>query len=204
MDDRIAALPLDERGYPIPYFVAWLDGKPEFRMADPVKRSRCVRDGLCWVCGQRLGAYLAFTIGPMCCVNLTTAEPPAHLDCALWSVKGCPFLSRPKMVRREDELTQACAGNVAGEMIARNPGCIAVWVTKDYQLFGDGRGGCLIRIDKPVALSWWREGRPATRAEVMESIDSGLTFLEAKCDTPEDRAALKEAVRVAMILLPPA
>jgi hypothetical protein len=28
---RMRGLPLDERGYPVPWFVAWIDGKPEFR-----------------------------------------------------------------------------------------------------------------------------------------------------------------------------
>ena len=37
MPSRIAALPVDERGYPVPWFVAWIDGKPEFRCADPAK-----------------------------------------------------------------------------------------------------------------------------------------------------------------------
>src|SRR5690242_2247182 len=104
LPDRIARLPLDERGYPVPWFVDWVDGKPEFRAMDPAKWKRAVKERLCWVCGDRLGVLLVFPIGPMCGINRTTAEPPSHRDCALWSVRNCPFLSRPHMVRREDAL----------------------------------------------------------------------------------------------------
>jgi hypothetical protein len=34
---RLQGLPIDERGYPVPWFVAWENGKPEFRAMDPLK-----------------------------------------------------------------------------------------------------------------------------------------------------------------------
>lgn len=200
---RIAALPVDERGYPVPFFVAWPNGKPDFRMADPDKIVACVKCKLCWTCGQPLGAHLAFPIGPMCAVNRTTAEPPSHLECALWSVKGCPFLSRPGMVRREDDRTREGAQNVPGMMIKRNPGVILVWVTKRYDLFPDGRGGVLFKVGEPEALTWWREGRPATRQECLESIQSGEPLLREACGSDlGELVALGKAVDRAMELLP--
>jgi hypothetical protein len=33
MPDSIAKLPRDERGYPVPWFVAWVNGKADFRCA---------------------------------------------------------------------------------------------------------------------------------------------------------------------------
>lgn len=184
---RIAALPIDERGYPVPYFVAWIDGRPEFRMADERARQACMRDGLCWVCGQPLGRFLTFVIGPMCVLNRTTAEPPSHKDCAEWSVKGCPFLSRPKMERREDELTAAHEADTPGFAIKRNPGVTALWTTHGYDEFADGRGGRLIQIGHKVEVSWWREGRAATRAEILESIDTGLPILREQCEGEVER-----------------
>lgn len=202
---RIAALPIDDRGYPVPFFVQWFndkneptkpgEGRPEFRMADPSKVVRCVKEKLCWVCGQPLGAYLCFPIGPMCAVNRTTAEPPSHLDCAEWSVMGCPFLSRPNMVRREDDLTEANEGNVAGEMIKRNPGVTCLWVTKDYRMFRDHVGRPLFQVGLALNVTWWREGRPATRLEVLESITSGLPRLLELCQDPEEADALNAALQ---------
>ncbi len=199
---RIAALPIDERGYPVPFFVEWIDGKPDFRVADSNKLVLCVKAQLCWTCGQPLGNFKAFPIGPMCAVNRTTAEPPSHRDCAEWSVKGCPFLSRPGMVRREDELTEANKANVPGEMITRNPGVTCIWVTKHFRLFPDGLGGVLFNVGQPDSVSWWREGRPATRAEVEESTESGLPFLVKMCDSAEAMKDLAQHVAVAKRLWP--
>ena len=177
LTDRIAKLPIDERGYPVPFFVAWIDGKPEFRAADQEKHKRCLQDNLCWVCGQPLGSFKAFTIGPMCAINRTTSEPPAHLDCAQWSVKGCPFLAKPHMVRRElkPELEDQMIDQ-SGIPILRNPGCSCIWVTKTFSRFWAGNG-YLIRIGLPETLSWWAEGRTATREEVLHSIEGGLPTL---------------------------
>ena len=211
---RIAALPVDERGYPVPFFVQWLDennnpappgtGRPEFRMMDRHKLSRCIKEKLCWVCGEKLGVHMAFPIGPMCAVNKVTSEPPSHLECATWSVKGCPFLSRPKMVRREDEFTDAHQDNVAGVAILRNPGVIAIWVTRSYEPFRvptrvapDGtkaNPGVLINIGPPETIEWWTEGRRATRDEVRLAIDTGIPALLEVCQTPEETDECQKAV----------
>ena len=113
----------------------------------------------------------------MCGVNRTTTEPPCHLDCALYSVKNCPFLSRPHMVRREDALTEACKGNSAGTAIDRNPGVTLLWTTKDFNIFDDGRGKPLIHIGDPVRLLFYSQRREATRAEIEASVESGLPIL---------------------------
>jgi hypothetical protein len=107
MPPRIARLERDTRGYPIPRFVdraADKDGEPDFRYADFAFRARAYKQGRCWVCGEPLGRHRVFAIGPMCVVNRTTMEPPAHRECATWSVRGCPFLSRPRMRRNEKGL----------------------------------------------------------------------------------------------------
>jgi hypothetical protein len=191
---RIAKLPVDERGYPVPFFVSWIKGKPEFRMADSQKLRSCLIAHLCWVCGEKLGKEKTFAIGPMCAVNRVSAEPPSHLECCEWSVRGCPFLAKPQMKRREDELTEANKKNVAGIMIERNPGVTGLWTTKSYTKFSDGMGGQLLRIGDPLYVSWWREGRPATRAEVLESIDTGVPNLEKVCRSDTERDALKESL----------
>lgn len=175
---RIAKLPVDERGYPVPFFVAWIGGKPEFRAADQEKHQRCLRDNLCWVCGEPLGSHKAFTIGPMCAINRTTSEPPEHLDCAEWSVRGCPFLAKPQMVRREirDQELKESMIDQSGIPILRNPGVSCIWVTKSFKRFWAGNG-YLIQIGEPESFTWWAEGRTATRAEVQESIRTGLPAL---------------------------
>lgn len=204
---RLAKLPVDERGYPVPFFVQWVDekneptdpgvGRPEFRMMDGKKWARCVKEKLCWVCGEPLGIYMAFPIGPMCSVNRVSSEPPSHLDCAQWSMKGCPFLSRPNMVRREDELTEANKPNVAGMMIERNPGVMAIWVTRDYRVF-KAPNGYLLQIGDPFEVNWYTQGRAATREEVSKAIDDGLPTLLNVCRTADE---VKECMEKAEIVM---
>lgn len=202
LPERMRDLPVDERGYLIPWFVPYVDGKPEFRAMDPEKYRRSLRDRLCWVCGKPLGRYLCFTIGPMCALNRTTSEPPEHLECAEWSVKNCPFLSRPKMHRREFPMGKL--DPIGGIMIERNPGVSLLWVTKSFEVWRDENGHPLIEVGEPIHLFWYAEGRTATRAEIDESINTGLPILEeqAKFDGEAGIEALQKALDRMVKLLP--
>ena len=193
LPDRMKTLPVDERGYPVPWFVDWVDGKPEFRAMDPKKWVRAIRMKLCWVCGERLGRNLVFVAGPMCGINRTSSEPPNHLECARWSVRNCPFLKNPDMVRREDDEINAGSKCIAGIGIRRNPGVSMLWTTNTYTLFDDGHGRQLIHIGEPTAVDWYRCGKPATREEVMQSIEGGFPALaEMALQQPGAMAYLNE------------
>lgn len=196
LPDRMRELPIASNGWVIPWFVARLpSGEPEFRAADYEKFVKAIRYQLCWVCGQRLGRHLAFVIGPMCAINRTTSEPPSHLECAQWSAKNCPFLSRPHMHRREAGMPEEVV-EPAGVCIPRNPGVTMIWITYGFHLFDDNNGRKLIRIYDPVEVEYYTEGRPSTRAEVEESVRTGLPFLEelarAEPKPADQQAALKE------------
>jgi hypothetical protein len=174
-------LPVDERGYVVPWFVDWFEGKPEFRAMDGRKYGRAVREKLCWVCGNPLKGTYVFVAGPMCGINRTSSEPPCHPECARWSARNCPFLSKPNMARREDDLIDKAkfTDKAAGIAITRNPGVTMLWFTREYEIFNDGTGKPLIVMGRPAGVEWYREGRIATRAEVLESIEEGIPALEA-------------------------
>lgn len=171
----------DARGYVVPFFVAWIAGKPDFRVADPMKLRRCIEDRLCWLCGGPLARYVAYVAGPMCGLNRTSAEPPSHLACAEYAAQVCPFLTMPKAQRREGNLP--AHDEMAGKALLRNPGVALVWVTRDrldpFQApAAPGvNAGVLFHIGNPVDVKWFAEGRAATRAEVVASIESGLPAL---------------------------
>lgn len=183
---RIAKLPIDHRGYPVPWFVAWADengvrvepgqGQPDHRLVGAGNVELALATRICWICGEPIAAPYAFLIGPMCAVTRTTSEPGAHLDCAHWSVKGCPFVSRPHARRRESGMPPV-THDAPGIAIMRNPGVMAIWHTRSFETFSDGRGGMLLRVGKPTKVEWWAEGREATREEVVASIDSGIPIL---------------------------
>lgn len=178
MPPRIAALPRDERGYPIPRFVdraADQGGKPDFRVTDARYLLRCVRHNRCWICDEPLGRMMTFAIGPMCAVNRTSAEPPSHLECCRYSAKVCPFLAVPEMRRTDHNMPENV--RVSGQMIARNPGAICLWTVRKYEAFSPAIGEILFEIGDPVAVEWWCRGRTATRGEVDASVESGLPLL---------------------------
>jgi hypothetical protein len=199
---RIGKLPRDLAHRPVPWFVAWIDGKPDFRVIAPGRVEEAVTFSLCWVCGQRLGVFVAFVIGPMCAVNRTTAEPPCHRECAIWSAQACPFLANPERRRRESRLPDGVA-DPAGEMIRRNPGVALVWVTREWSLFEAG-DGVLIEIGDPTQTAWFAHGRGATRAEVEASIDSGLPILAeiAEAEGPDAVDHLRRQTVKARDLMP--
>lgn len=187
---RMASRPVDARGFPVPWFVAWIDGKPDHRVLDGAKLEPAIALNLCWQCGQQLGAFKSFVIGPMCTITRTISEPPSHRECACYAVTACPFLTRPHAKRREAGLPEE-ARDPAGEFIKRNPGAVCVWTTKTFKPFREGRG-ILFRIGDPTSTEWFAEGRPATRAEIDASIESGLPLLQAE---QEGAAAVAELQR---------
>jgi hypothetical protein len=193
MPQRIKDLPVSEKGFPVPWFVAWIDGVPDFRVAQQARVAQAVRHKRCWICGQKLGRYFAFVVGPMCIINRTVSEPPSHSDCAAFAATACPFLVSPRMRRREAGLPEDRIP-APGQPIMRNPGAIAVWVTKSYEPF-QAEGGALFSFGDPVDVMWFAEGREATRAEVQNSINSGLPLLREAAEQggPE---AVEELVRM--------
>lgn len=178
---RMQKLPISEKGFPVPWFVAWPDGKPDFRTVYPERVAQAIVQKRCWICGETLGVHQVFAIGPMCAVSKVTSEPPSHRDCAEYAVKACPFLVNPRARRNEKDLPE---GKFApgGVMIDRNPGVTALWFTKQYRPFYNesevGKGGILIRVGPAERVDWYCRGRAATRTEVMESVNSGMPELE--------------------------
>jgi len=204
--DRCKGLPVDvDRGYPVPWFVSWIDGKPEFRAADGRKLRQAIREGLCWVCGAALGGFRSFVLGPMCTINRLSAEPPCHRECADFSALACPFLTKPRMVRREND-RPADVRNPPGGFLEHNPGACAVWTARrdGYHTERHG-GGVLFRlVAEPTSVDWFTEGRHATRDEIESAILRGLPKLEALCVTDRERGELTRQVARAQRYLPAA
>jgi hypothetical protein len=170
-------LAVNAAGYPVPWFVEWVNGEPDFRVTSGEKIWLAIQRNTCWMCGKPLGKQMAFVIGPMCAINRTNPEPPSHPACAIFAAMACPFLTRPAAERRDDNMP-ANSEEPAGISIRRNPGACGVWIVEGYKLFKDGRGGTLIDLGEPLAVHWFAEGRAATRAEVAASIRSGYPILE--------------------------
>lgn len=207
LPERLTGLPLDSRGYPVPYFVAWPNGVPDFRVSDPAKLDAALKRSICWMCGQDLVGELTFVIGPMCAVNRISSEPPNHPECADFAGRACPFLARPKAERREANLPKGHT-DPGGYSIRRNPGVVLLWTCLAYRVVWDHHRPPkpLFKIGAPARLDWLCEGRTATRDEVMASIESGYPLLEApaKKDGPLALQELQRMYQQALTLVPAA
>jgi hypothetical protein len=200
---RLARRPVSERGFLVPWFVSWINGKWDFVNLDPRKIGEAYNRKICFLCGETLGQYKAFVIGPMCSINRVSSEPPAHADCAEYAVRACPFLARPNAKRNMAAHVQSDMSHVPGIAVEHNPGATLIWITKNFKPMRAG-SGVLFQLGEPVSVSWWAEGRTATRAEIDASIAKGLPFLR-KAAASEGREAMRDLdayIERAKILLP--
>lgn len=199
---RMARLPRDRHGRPVPWFVAWVDGVPDFRVIGAGKLADAHRFGLCWVCGLPTGAYKAAVIGPMCAVNRVSSEPPSHRACAVWSARNWPLHGVTFDAPPHHRPTRG-RHRPGGHRVEAQPGVALVFVTRRVTRV-PAPGGHLFNLGDPVEVLWFAQGRPATRSEVLASIDSGLPTLQAMADEdgPRAVAALARMTTVALRLVP--
>lgn len=196
---KLSRRPFDERGYLIPWFVDYVDGKPDFRVMDAKKFGIAIREKRCWLCGDVLGVHKVFVSGPMCGINRTTSEPPCHRECALYAVQACPFLVKPHAQRRVSNLPDR-AVDAAGHGLSRNPGVALLWTAASYDIWkAPGGSGYLLTMGMPTKVEFFAQGRPATLEEIRESVVSGLPSLRvaAELDGPGAVAQLEKYLETA-------
>lgn len=97
---ELAHLKLDERGYPIPYFVPIVKGKPEFKYQDTDKRAACLKRNLCPICGKVLQDECYNITGPVGLKNRVSSDAMMHLVCAEFTLRVCPHLHFQKAERK--------------------------------------------------------------------------------------------------------
>jgi hypothetical protein len=180
---RIVRLPTDRRGFPVPWFVLWREADPQFPVIDSSKLKVAWKDERCWVCGDKLGAYRSWVVGPMSVIEGATPEPPNHHECAVFSVTSCPHLATPLARYSETYNGHPDYGRQANISRIRT-GAVAIWTTK-------GRGatpfpagsGLLFGLEEPSSLDWYAAGKPATADAVRAAIAVGLPVLLKAAET---------------------
>jgi hypothetical protein len=196
---QMRLLPLDPRGFPVPWFVSMVDGEWNFQAVDPAKIRRAFQRSTCWICGAKLHKNKAFVIGPMCAITRTTSEPPSHCECASFAVKACPFLARPRMRR----MPQGDNADAPGIMLSRNPGVSLIWVCRNFSAFQAAPGDhhVLFKVGDPVRIEAWSEGRTATPDELETSIAGGFPSLLALAQQDEQdghKGSVAELLRLTL------
>jgi len=117
-------------------------------------------------------------------VNTVSAEPPSHIECAKFAVRGCPFLTIPTAKYREAKRPEEYTANPG--MQTHNPEVSALWTCDEWHpvkaLHPDGTPGVLVEFGDAKTVSYWREGREATPREVRAAFFAGVARLQAAAD----------------------
>lgn len=154
MPPNIEALPKDGRGYPIPYTVAYIGGKPDFTVVDPDKWKRALKFGLCGVCGKPNYGRKWFIGGPSCHVNRMFYDHPMHEECARYAIVVCPYLAITKMTHRTVKPEGTVFVSAASE---EKPDKFMLGRAKSVKTvrFGDD---ILLRASEWEHVEWWVGG----------------------------------------------
>lgn len=97
----LSHLKVDERGYPIPFFVPMVEGKPQFLYMDKQKLDKAIDENLCHICGKKLHKdYHYFVSGPMGLQNKVSSDAAMHRDCAEFALAVCPHMLYKKSERK--------------------------------------------------------------------------------------------------------
>lgn len=100
---ELSHLKIDERGYPIPFFVPIVDGKPNFRYLDERRQLECIERRLCGICGKKLYKdFQYFLSGPKGLYNQVASDPPMHRVCAEFAIISCPHLYYQQAERKTE------------------------------------------------------------------------------------------------------
>lgn len=124
---QLQHLKVDERGYPIPFFVPIVKGKPEFRYMDAKKVDMAIDQHLCHICGKKLHPdYFYFISGPIGLMNGVSSDAAMHRECAEFALEVCPHMLYQKAERKVEESGPT-------PHIKKKPDCLFLIKTSKYK-----------------------------------------------------------------------
>lgn len=138
---ELSHLKIDERGYPIPYFVSEINGKPEFRFIRSERIEMIIERKVCHICGKNLPTdYVYFISGPMGLQNRISTDAAMHHVCAEFSLFACPHIYLQKSERRHtDELAKSAVDHHRGIIPEKPSTLYLVRCDKWKKIVVDGR-----------------------------------------------------------------
>ena len=175
---RIAQLPVDDRGFPIPWNVQRdKDGKPLFTVNDQAKHIQALTKDLCPLCGERNEQIRWFVGGPMSAFhpNGVYFDLPGHKDCIAYALQVCPYLAAKNYKHRIDlpDPSKLPEGVVALVDYTQIPGrpelFVMVGAPGTEIILGET---VYVRPKKPIiGYFYWRKGERIPRSEAEQLIN---------------------------------
>lgn len=179
---ELSHLKVDARGFPIPYNIL-IDskGQPHFKVNDEQKAMQILAQGLCHVCGKKLGTDTWMIGGHLSAFHPRGAfnDSPVHRLCGEFALQVCPYLAYTQYKATDtDEKTQKLAEKLHGEGIEAlyNPtqtmerlqffvfAKVAGWTPKFQPM-----GIFVIMPKKPyLEIEYWREGVQISREQAVK------------------------------------
>lgn len=182
--ERIARLPRDKRGYPIPWNVLKADdGTPFFIINDDRKAGRALREGLCPICGERLGAWRWLVGGPRSAFDPHGCyfDLPCHRECAEFALQTCPYLAAPRYWRHSDSIAHAEklppeARILLDEtVIPERPEVMVAVAASKIELIDRGPLQPYLKPAKPFRdWTYWRHGKQIAEDEALPYLRDAL------------------------------
>jgi hypothetical protein len=179
--ERIARLPHDRRGYPIPWNVVTVeDGTPFFTINDDRRHWRALRENLCPICGEHLRGERWFTGGPRSAFDEHGwyLDLPGHHECVTFALATCPYLASPKYLGRIDvpdatKLPPELRILIDETVIPERPDVFVTVASNRVEMQERGLLFPYVRPKRPyLAHEYWRHGRQI-------EVEEALPFLRA-------------------------
>lgn len=154
---RLSRRPRDSRGYPLGCLVLIKpDGTPDFRATDVSKWVAVVKGRCCSLCGESLGANIAFIGGPLSHENRVFTDPGMHLECALYAMKVCPYLAMPNSRHaRKVAPVEGISYKVTEHVTVAKPERFFIAVTKAYHPYQLEDGSLVVRAGPWLSTEWF-------------------------------------------------
>jgi hypothetical protein len=157
---KMAKLPRDRRGYPIPdsAFIR-PDGTPDFTTVDHAKWITAAKFRRCGICGNTMHGRVWFVGGPACEANRLFFDHPMHEECAKYALQVCPFLALPVMhYRKKQEEVIGFIKQPVHSMSDVKPDRFMLGKCHKYDVVQFGPD-LLLRASEWEELTWWVEGK---------------------------------------------
>jgi hypothetical protein len=142
-----------------------------------------VRERLCGICGQRLGAYLCFVGGPGSAFHPAGKyfDGPVHRDCAEFALRVCPYLAMAGSYARRIGARTLKPGAVpkGAVLIAHDPTIHApqpaVFVMGSCKRFSLDERRRFVPERPWVEVRYFRAGQEITNAEARQLVQDDPT-----------------------------